>query len=434
MNHSDKLMISAVRKINGNAVLGKYKVVNSCRACESSDIHKIFSLGLQPKPNGFLKKNALSVKEEYFPLSISFCGRCGMVQLDQLVEPAAMFQNYVYATSASKPMVKHLQDFAKSVFRKFKLTSVSFVVDIGSNDGTFLKHFKKLGSNILGVDPAENIAKVANKQNIPTIADFFSKKLSEKILMKYKKADIITAVNVVAHIPNWGDLFAGVNKLLADDGVFIAEFPYLLDFIKNSEFDTIYHEHLSYISVRPLETALNRQGLEIVDIERYPIHGGSLRVYAQKINGKRKKTETVKYLLMVEKRLGTNRKNLYIAFSKSVLRIRDDTNKLLDKILRDGKTIIGYGASAKGNVFLNYAQITKQKLPLIVDSTEYKHGLFTPGVHIPVVPEEEILNLKSDYVLILPWNFADAIIKKNMKLIKAGTKFIVAIPKLKVYK
>ena len=431
---SDKLLLSIIRKTNKKAVLGKYKTVTRCRACDSSDLHKIFSLGLVPRPNGFLKKYMLSLKEEYFPLSISFCGKCGMVQLDQLVEPETMFGDYVYLTSASKPMVEHLESFADTVYKRFKLTPRSLVVDIGSNDGTFLRHFKKLGTKILGVDPAKNIARVANKNGIPTIADFFSANLSKSIIAKYKKADVITAVNVVAHVPNWNDLFEGVNRLLDDNGVFIAEFPYLLDFVRKAEFDTIYHEHLSYISIRPLEIALNEQGLEIIDAERYPIHGGSLRVYVQKMNGRLKKTVIVKRLLSAEIKFGTNKKKSYIPFSKSIIKIRKDITRFLNKVSKNKENVIGYGASAKGNIFLNYVQITKKKLPLIVDSTEYKHGLFTPGVHIPVIPEEKILDLKPDYVLVLAWNFADAILEKNRELIKSGVKFVVAIPKLRIYK
>ena len=308
----------------------------------------------------------------------------------------------------------------------------SLVIDIGSNDGSLLTFFKSYGVKVLGIDPAENLAKIAIMNGIPTECKLFSLKTAAEVKKKYGKADIITATNVIAHIDNLHEVLGGVSKLLSDDGVFITEFPYLLDLVRKTEFDTIYHEHLSYISVKPWRKLIERFGLEIVSAQRLLIHGGSIRITHRKKSGSKKIPDTIKYLESLEEHFGLYKEKTYDNFSLKVELLRNELVSTLKEYKKQGKRIVGYGAAAKGNVLTNCFGIGKNMLDYIVDSTPYKQGLFTPGMHIPVYPERKLLEDKPDFALILAWNFADEIIEKQKAFHRGGGRFIIPIPKVRV--
>ncbi len=401
-----------------------------CRACDSANLLLFLQLGPTPAPNGFLKADDRHNAERFYPLDVSFCQDCGLVQLAHVVSPEVMFKNYVYIPSTSETMRMHFASLAKKAVDSTGAKSGDLSIDIGSNDGTLLRSFKALGMKILGVDPAENLVKKANKEGIRTICALFTKKEAVKIYKKFGSAKTITATNVVAHVHDLHDFLEGVKTLLSDDGLFIAEFPYLVDLIDKVEFDTIYQEHLSYFSITPFEKLLKRHGLSLVDVQRLPVHGGSVRVFVSKSS--QKPTSRVTQLLQLENKKGFLKPETYLKFRRKVDEVRHELFQLLWKLRLENKRIIGYGASAKGNIILNYCRIGTETLDYIVDSISYKQGKFTPGMHIPIFPEEKILKDQPEYTLLLAWNFADEIIKKHSEYRKKGGKFILAIPKLTI--
>lgn len=419
--------LKKIREFNPQAILGKYTKVLVCRACNSKTLHHFLSFGLMPKPNGFLDKKHLHEPEQYYPLNVAYCSTCGMVQLEEIISPNELFDYYVYASSASFPMVEHLKFFASETTKRFSLTKKDLILDVGSNDGTLLSFFQQLGVSILGIDPAKNIAKVANARDIPTINDFFSQKTAKKIMQTYGTCKMMTIVNVVAQIPDWNSLFTGVKLLLRNDGVCIIEFPYLVDTLKTLEFDTMYHEHLSFVSVHSLSAVLQRHNMEVFDVEHDPIHGGSLRVYVSH-TGVYTKNKKVQQYLKEEDVIGISKPQIYTLFAKKVYLIRDKMRQVILSLARGKKKIIGYGATAKGNVLLNFCRINSTQIGAIVDSTSYKQGLYTPGSHIPVVPESSLDELKADYAVLTAWNFTDAILEKNKERRKKGLKFIRPYP------
>lgn len=406
--------------------------VRFCRICGYSPLKSFLKLGPLPTPNGFLTKQDLKKKEAKYPLTIGRCINCGLVQLTEVVQPKIMFHNYKYIPSASRTMVDHFDEMAENVFKHQRLKKGAFVVDIGSNDGTLLKSFKKRGAKVLGVDPAQNLAEIANSQGIETLAEFFDSRLASKVIKKYGKANVITATNVVAHVPNLDSLFSGVYNLLSEKGVFVAEFPYLVDLLENTEFDTIYQEHLSYFSVKPLTFLANKHDFWIADIQKQDIHGGSIRVFMTKGNSKRQLSKSVLGLLALEDSKSLYEAAIYNEFVERVEAKKLELTKLLKQLKKEGFKIIGLGASARGNILMNYFGINNKILDYIVDSTPYKQGLYTPGHHIPIFPESKILEDQPDYILLLAWNFKDEILKKQDMYRKRGGKFILIVPEVEI--
>lgn len=401
-----------------------------CRACDSKNLLLFLQLGPTPAPNGFLKADHRHMAEKFYPLDVSFCQDCGLVQLAHVVSPNIMFSNYVYIPSTSETMRTHFASLAKQAVKITNAKLGDLIIDIGSNDGTLLKSFKALGMKVLGVDPAENLVKKANKEGVETICALFTKEVASQIKMKYGLAQTITATNVIAHVHDLHDFFEGIKILLSDEGMLIAEFPYLVDLVEKVEFDTIYQEHLSYFSITPFDKLLKKHGLSLVDVQRLPVHGGSVRVFVSKIA--RKASGRVKKLLDFEKKKEILDPRTYLKFRRKVDRVRHELVQLLWKLRLEKKRIIGYGASAKGNIILNYCRIGPETLDYIVDSIPYKQGKYTPGMHIPIFPEDRILSDKPEYTLLLAWNFADEIIKKQSAYRKRGGKFILALPKLTI--
>ena len=405
-----------------------YTFEKKCRICSNEDLQLILDLGEQPPANALIDKNQLTIDEAKFPLRLFWCNKCFLVQLLDVVSKELLFKNYLYMTSASKPIVTHFSQYAKDVFNEF-LRDVDnpLVIEIGSNDGSLLSEFKKLGVSIMGIEPASNLAKFANESNITTINDFFSSKIAYEIT-KSNNVSVLVANNVVAHVENLHDLMTGIKILIGNSGVFIFEVPYLVELIKKLEFDTIYHEHLSYFSLLPLIYWTNQFGLEIFDIKKQNVHGGSLRIFVSQKNNF-KVSNSVKKFIDEEYELGLNRIEIYQKFSTKVEDLKENLKKLLNTLKKENNTIFGYGASAKGNVLLNYCNIGTDTLEFIIDTTPLKQGKLTPGTHIPVISPEKIMEKgEKDIALLLAWNYENEILEKEQSFRKQGGKFLVPIP------
>lgn len=399
-----------------------------CRGCKGVSFARVLSLGAQPLANAFLRAEDLGKPELAFPLEVYFCRDCALVQLCDIVSPELLFKHYVYVSSTSPFFTAHFKSFAESAARRFHLTSRSLVVDIGSNDGILLKPFTELGIRVLGVDPAEKIAALATARGIETLPHFFTPEVARDIAARQGRAAIITATNVFAHVNDLDELVAGVRILLADDGVFIIEAPYLVDFLEKNLFDTVYHEHLSYFSVSSLKTLLERLGMKIIDVEKVESHGGSLRVFAEAQDVAYPVNDAVAHFIADEESRGLESIMVYEEFAKRVEQNKRELTALLKKIKTEGKTIAGYGAPAKGNTLLNYFGIGADMLDYIVDDSAWKQGLYTPGMHIPVVSAKKLSEVRPDYILILAWNFAPSLMQRMQWFSQAGGKFIIPVP------
>ncbi len=389
-------------------------------------MHEFLSLGPTPLANSFLKENQLNSPEAVYPLDVYFCKHCELVQLVDVVPPEILFKNYIYVSGTSNTMRSHFTGLAGEVFGKSKLSVDSLVVDIGSNDGTLLKSFRAFKVKTLGVEPASNLAKLAEDEGIETVNDFFNEKTALEIMQNKGKANAVMATNVFAHIQNLDEFLRGIDILLDDGGVFVIEIPYLLDLLEKMLFDTIYHEHLSYFAVSPLVTLFKRFDMEMFDVKRISVHGGSIRVYVRKSPSS--SSESVAKLVQLERHLHLDSLPTYLSFATEVARIRAKLVRLLKHIKAKRKRIAGYGAPAKGNTLLNYCRLGTDTLDYIVDENPYKQGLYTPGMRIPVFPTKKIGDDRPDYVLLLAWNYSDEILQREQKYRERGGKFILPIP------
>ncbi len=399
-----------------------------CRIC-NSDLYKFLSLGEFPLANSFLEREQLRSKEYKFPLDVCLCEECGLVQLDCIVPPDKMFKNYIYFSSTSDLLQNHFSELADEVVNRF-LSKSDFVVEIASNDGIVLRNFKRLGMNVLGVEPATNIANFANGLGIETLNEYWSSGLAERIVKNRGRADAVLANNVIGHVHDLHDFANGISILLKDDGVAVIQVQYLVDFIERLEYDTIYHEHVSYISLHPVMHLFRQYGLQVFDVKRFQnIHGGSIRFYIRKNQGQEK---VVKELIKYESNQGFLSKNKYDEFAVKVNNHKIEFKELLADLKSRGNRIAGYGAAAKANTMLNYCGIGQETIEYIADKSKYKQGLFTPGMHIPVVRPEKILDDMPDYVVILAWNFADEIMEQQKEYSERGGRFIIPIPKPRI--
>lgn len=404
-----------------------------CRVCKNKKLAKVISLGKTPPANSFLSKRQLKDDiEPSFPLQVNYCPMCRQLQLSHVVSPDLLFRDYLYVSSTSPVFIKHFKDYAQSVFKKLSLKKNDLVVDVGSNDGILLKPLKQLGAKVLGIDPAVKIAKLATKNGIETLPHFFNQELAEKILKKYGPAKAITANNVFAHINDIDEVALAAKKLLADDGVFIIEVPYLVAFLQKNLFDTIYHEHLSYFSVKPLDIFFRGHRLKIFDVEQTSSHGGSIRVFVCKEKSKYKVKNSVSKILVEEQELGLDQLSTYLKFSQRIKENKKILRNLLKKLKSKNKKIIGFGAPAKGNTLLNYFKIGTETLDYIVDDSAFKQNLFTPGMHIPVLSPQRIIKDKPDYIFILAWNFAEPVMKRFSEYKTSGGHFIIPVPQPKI--
>ncbi len=404
-----------------------------CRICKSTKLEKFLALGKVALVSSFLKKDQLDEPEQIPDLNIYVCTNCWLVQVIDVPDPTDLFlNNYPYFTSFISTMITHFNNLAAVITKRFDLDKTHLVIDIGSNDGVFLSAFKKLGIPALGIEPAPNIASVAIARGVETLNIFFTKETAEKIRQTRGPAKLILSTNTFAHIDNLDDFVAGLTILLEDEGVFIFENPYLIDTLLNNEFDTMYYDHVSCYAIKPLTVLFNRFNMEIFDVQRTSVHGGSILVFVKKIGSKIPPTNAVKKLMNLEQKLELNTLKPYVEFSKRVKLFKNKLTSLLRKLKSKGKSIVGYGASARGNVLLSYCHIGTGTLDYMVDKSTFKQGLYTPGTHIPIFAPEKIVKDMPDYLLLIAWNFADEIIAQQQEYKKRGGKFILPIPKIKI--
>ena len=400
----------------------------TCRMCRSTNLYKFLDLGFTPPADQFRRKDQMKEPEIHYPLEVFMCDDCGLAQLGHVVSPEVLYRNdYPYESSTTKTGHAHWAAFAQRVVERFDLGSNDLVVDIGSNVGVLLEAFSSQGTRIQGVDPAANIVMIAHERGIDTICDFYNAETAQRILNEKGPASVITATNVFAHVDDLDTLMNNILTLLNKDGVFIFEAPYFVNLIKKIEYDTIYHEHLSYFSVKPLISFFNKFDLEVFDIDLVDIHGGSFRVYVGK-KSTRPIAPVVEQLLREEEEMKLYSHEVLDNFAESVMKNRRDLVWLLQKLKHDGKTIAGVSAPAKGMTLLNYCRIGTELLDVVTEKSTLKIGRFTPGTHIPVVADAYLLDKTPDYALLLAWNFADEIMKNLDGFVKKGGKFIIPIP------
>jgi 2-polyprenyl-3-methyl-5-hydroxy-6-metoxy-1,4-benzoquinol methylase len=406
-----------------------YKFQKKCRLCNVSNFKLILDLGKQPPSNAFLPKNKLKTKEQKFPLRLYLCKNCFHLQLRDIVDKTYLFSNYFYMTGVNKPMVKHFQDYSKYLYQKFlKKINNPFVIEIGSNDGTLLKNFLKYDVDVLGIEPAKNLAKISKKSKINTISSFFNLSLAEKISKK-QKADIIVANNVLGHVNDLDNFIAGISLLLKDNGIFIFEVPHSYELLKKLEFDTIYHEHISYFSIIPLQKWFKKHKLEIFNVKKQKIHGGTIRVFVSK-QKQYKINKSVNKIQEQEEKFGIKRMQTYDNFLNRIELLKKSLRKTIFDLRKNGYTIFGYGSPAKGNVLLNYCNLDNKIIDFLIDVTPLKQNKYTPGTHIPIKSSKIVSKLSKKHVgLLLAWNYKNEILIKEKQFRKNGGKFLLPIPK-----
>jgi len=407
-----------------------------CRFCKR-DLKTVFAdLGMSPLANSYVKLNDHNLGEVFFPLKTFVCDNCFLVQLGEFKSPRDIFKNYAYFSSFSKSWLEHANEYVELLVNRFNLNKDSLVVEIASNDGYLLQFFKRKNIPVLGIEPAENVAKSAIKKGIPTLTEFFNSKTASELKKSGKKVDCIIANNVLPHTPILLDFIKGLSLLVDSKGIIVIQFSaYLVPLIKNVQFDHIYHEHFSYFSLHTMIKILKKYKLEIFDVDELSVHGGSLRLYIKKI-GKNQKAIHSKKLekkLEAEEKFGITRKETYEKFQNQILRKKIDLWEFFISAKKSGKKIACYGAPAKGNTILNYCQIGKDFIDFTVDKNPVKQGKLLPGTRIPIYEPKKIFQQKPDYVIILPWNLKEEIVGEMKDIRKWGGKFVVLTPKVKVF-
>lgn len=405
-----------------------------CRFCKAPLARTFVDLGMSPLSNAFLQPQQISGMEKFYPLHAFVCEECFLVQLEEFEAPDQIFSDYVYFSSYSESWLKHAARYCDQMIEKLSLDSSSFVVEVASNDGYLLKNFVQLKIPCLGIEPAENVARVALEQGVPTRSVFFGKETARQLRSESKAADLILGNNVYAHVPDINDFTAGLKELLVPSGVITLEFPHLLQLIKNSQFDTIYHEHFSYLSLLAVEKIFAAHGLMVFAAEELPTHGGSLRVFGQHAENSARPTEpSLAVVRAKEQAAGLGSADAYSRFRPQVEKIKRDLLSFLIEAKAAGRRVAAYGAAAKGNTLLNFCGIRQDFIDFVVDKNPHKQGLFTPGTHIPVYGLEKMLEAQPDFVLILPWNLKDEVAAQLQEIRSWGGKFVVPIPSLQVF-
>ena len=402
-----------------------------CRSCGATHGALVLDLGVQPLANNLLRPEDIGKPEPKFPLRVAVCHQCWLLQITDLVPPTQLFSEYLYFSSFSDALLRHSRAAVEQHIRDFQLGPQSQVVEVASNDGYLLQYFKAANIPCLGVEPAANIAKVAREKGIESRVEFFTHQLARTLVAENRQADLILGNNVFAHAPETNDFVAGLAALLKPSGRIALEFPYGVDLIEHSEFDTIYHEHVFYFTVTALQPLFARHGLQLIRIDHLPIHGGSLRLYAAH-TGAHPVESSVGRFLEVEKEKGVASPAYYTNFAAHVQDLKASLLDLISRLRAEKKTIAAYGAAAKGSTLINFFGLGRDSLSFVTDRSTYKQGRLMPGQHIPIMPPEALLEKHPDYTLLLTWNFAEEILAQQKAYRDAGGKFIIPIPHVAV--
>jgi SAM-dependent methyltransferase len=404
-----------------------------CGFCAAPLTRTFIDLGETPLANAYIRPEDLKRPESRYPLHARVCDSCFLVQVDAVVPPEEIFTEYAYFSSYSDSWVAHARRFATAAKARFALGADDLVIEIASNDGYLLRHFAAAGVPVLGVDPAANVAAAAEQAGVPTRVEFFGKALAERLVAEGRRADLLVANNVLAHVPDLNDFVAGMATVLAPDGVLSVEFPHLLRLIDECQFDTIYHEHFYYLSLATTQRIFAAHGLRVFDVEQLASHGGSLRIFACRADsGAHAQTANVDAVLREELAGGLEQPQTYDAFAGRVQPVRQGLRDFLIGAKARGLRVVGHGAAAKGNTLLNYCGIGPDLLPYVVDNIPYKQGRYLPGSRIPVLPTEQIDKDRPDFILILPWNLRKEIASRNAHVHAWGARYVVAVPRIEI--
>jgi len=404
---------------------------DDCRLCGSAGLDRVLHLAATPLADAYLPAERLDGSSETFPLDLALCRDCGHTQLGEVVDPDALYGEFRYETSRSPGLTDHFHDNVVQILEQVKPRPGALVVDIGSNDGTALRFFKEQGMKVLGVDPAKDIALRATESGVETLPTYLTVELAQKIKEERGPAAIVTSNNTMANVDDIDSFGEAIRTILAPDGVFIFETGYILDTIQNLVFDNVYHEHISYFSVKPLESFFKRHNMELIDAQRVQTKGGSLRAAVQLASGQRPVNESVQSMIDEESRFGLHSTDRFNHFSSEILTAKEELDSLLEKLIAKGETVAGYGASHSVTTFIYHFDLAG-KLSFLVDDNPLKHDLFSPGWHLPVLSSEAIYEKKPGYVVILPWRFSQNIIEKHQAYLDQGGHFILPLPKLEI--
>jgi len=404
-----------------------------CRHCKTKLKYTFLNLGFAPPSNAYLRKEDLNKPEKYFPLKIMVCNNCWLVQTEDYVKADEIFNpDYSYFSSTSHSYLTHAKKYTEKILQELKLDGKNFVIEIASNDGYLLKNFADYNIPCLGIEPTDGTASVAEGMGIPVLRGFFCEQLGKKLASEGKKADLIVGNNVYAHVPDIIDFTKGLKVLLNRGGTITLEFPHLMCLIEQTQFDTIYHEHFSYLSLHVVSRIFKDSGLRIWNVEELSTHGGSLRIYGCHEDDSRDTLDIVEDLMIEERQRGLQCLDTYLNFQKRVDKVKNNFLAFLIDQKKSDKMVAAYGAAAKGNTLLNYAGVKQDLLPFVCDSAKAKQYKYMPGSHIPIISPLELREITLDYLLILPWNIAKEIKKQNEVLIKKGTKFVTVVPELRI--
>ena len=403
--------------------------MSNCRFCNSELEHTFVDLGMSPLSNSYISPASLQKMEPFYPLHAFVCGQCFLVQLNEFESPENIFSDYAYFSSYSKSWLEHARKYVEMMVDRFGFNTESQVIEVASNDGYLLQYFKDRDVPVLGIEPAANVAKVATEAGIPTITRFFGVQTATDLSNNGQYGDLILGNNVVAHVPDLNDFVKGLKILLNEKGVITLEFPHLQRLIEDTQFDTIYHEHFSYFSFTTIDRVFTSHGLTLFDVDELHTHGGSLRIYARHSEDNSKPvSDNVSTLVNREIEAGFTEINFYLTFEDKVKKTKRDLLEFLIQARRDNKSIVGYGAAAKGNTLLNYCGIRTDFIDYVVDRSPHKQNHFLPGTHIPIHSPEKVAETKPDYLLILPWNLKEEIMEQMQHVREWGCKFVTFIP------